>query len=182
MIAVYIIIITFFLPKCLQRISGRKPKRERSDDRNLLYTSYDTGYNVPFPDPGIFFRREIHPRSLLFVIRRNRGMSNARSGFHQPGKQDQRSQSKKPGDQRITKRRQCRLLLYLKFLCFPGKDQYSLAPAGMCGSTIRSCSFSSSFSLCSAESSIPQDSSPIIGRGGRLTIAISVLPISSSGS
>ena len=61
-------------------------------------------------------------------------------------------------------------------------NQYSLAPAGMCGSTCRRCSFSAPSSLWTALSSIPQDSMPIILRGGRFTMAIKVLPSSSSGS
>ena len=59
--------------------------------------------------------------------------------------------------------------------------QQSFAPAGMASSTISRCSFSSPFSLWTAEISIPQDWRPIILRGGRLIIATSVLPTSSSG-
>ena len=62
------------------------------------------------------------------------------------------------------------------------KNQYSFAPAGIWGSTISRCSFSSPSSLWTADSSIPQDSMPIIGLGGRLVMAIRVLPISCSGS
>ena len=60
-------------------------------------------------------------------------------------------------------------------------SQQSFAPAGMASSTISRCSFSSPFSLWTAEISIPQDWRPIILRGGRLIIATSVLPTSSSG-
>ena len=60
--------------------------------------------------------------------------------------------------------------------------QQSFAPAGMASSIMRRCSFSSPFSLWTAEMSMPQDSRPIIFLGGRLTIAASVLPTSCSGS
>ena len=60
-------------------------------------------------------------------------------------------------------------------------SQQSFAPAGMASSTISRCSFSSPFSLWTAEISIPQDWRPIILRGGRLIMATSVLPTSSSG-
>ena len=60
--------------------------------------------------------------------------------------------------------------------------QQSFAPAGMASSSMRRCSFSSPFSLWTAEMSMPQDSRPIIFLGGRLTIAASVLPTSCSGS
>ena len=60
--------------------------------------------------------------------------------------------------------------------------QQSFAPAGMASSIMRRCSFSSPFSLWTAEISMPQDSRPIIFLGGRLTIAASVLPTSCSGS
>ena len=51
-------------------------------------------------------------------------------------------------------------------------------------STISKCNSSSSLSFfwLMAESSIPQDSTPIIALGGRLVMAIKVFPISSSGS
>ena len=62
------------------------------------------------------------------------------------------------------------------------QNQYSFAPAGMWGSTIRRWSFSSSPSLWMAESSMPQDSMPIMGLGGRLVMAMQVLPMSCSGS
>lgn len=67
-----------------------------------------------------------------------------------------------------------------KVLC--GDDQCSFAPAGMCGSSIKRFSRSSPFSLWRAERSMPQDSRPIMGRGGRLVIATQVLPMSCSGS
>ena len=60
--------------------------------------------------------------------------------------------------------------------------QHSFAPAGILSSTMMRFSFSSPCSVCTADSSIPQDSSPIILRGGRFTIATSVLPRSCSGS
>ncbi len=60
-------------------------------------------------------------------------------------------------------------------------DQQSFAPAGMASSTMIRCSFSSPFSVWTAERSMPQLSWPIIFRGGRFTMATSVLPISSSG-
>ena len=62
--------------------------------------------------------------------------------------------------------------------------QYSFVPAGMWLSTMRRCSSLSSlsFRLLTAESNMPQGSMPIMGRGGRFVIAISVFPISSSGS
>ena len=62
------------------------------------------------------------------------------------------------------------------------QNQYSFAPAGMWGSTIRRCSFSSSPSLWMADSSMPQDSMPIMGLGGKLVMAMQVFPTSSSGS
>ena len=61
-------------------------------------------------------------------------------------------------------------------------NQYSLAPAGMWSSTIKRCSRSSPASVWSALISMPQDSMPIIALGGRLVMAIHVLPTSSSGS
>ena len=61
-------------------------------------------------------------------------------------------------------------------------DQYSFAPAGIWGSTISRCSFSSPFSWWTAEISMPQESMPIIALGGRLVMAMQVLPTSSSGS
>ena len=64
----------------------------------------------------------------------------------------------------------------------PGGIQQSLAPAGMASSTMTRWSFSSPFSLCTAESSMPHDSWPIIFLGGRLTMAASVLPTRASGS
>ena len=70
----------------------------------------------------------------------------------------------------------------LNYLNFPPKPYLSFAPAGICSSTMMRCSFSSPSSVCTALSSIPQDSMPIIGLGGRLTIATRVLPINSSGS
>lgn len=60
--------------------------------------------------------------------------------------------------------------------------QYSLAPAGMWSSTIRQWSFSTPSSWCTAEMIMPQESMPIILRGGRLVMAMRVLPTSSSGS
>ncbi len=63
-----------------------------------------------------------------------------------------------------------------------GKNQYIFAPAGMWLSSIRRCSFSSPSSWWTAEISIPQDSMPIMGLGGRLVMATQVLPTSSSGS
>ena len=59
--------------------------------------------------------------------------------------------------------------------------QQSFAPAGMASSTMSRFSFSSPFTLWTAEISIPQDSRPIIFRGGRFVMATRVLPISSSG-
>ena len=61
-------------------------------------------------------------------------------------------------------------------------DQYIFAPAGMWSSSIKRCSFSSPSSWCTAEISIPQDSMPIMGLGGRLVMAKRVFPTSSSGS
>ena len=60
--------------------------------------------------------------------------------------------------------------------------QHSLAPAGTLSSISIRCSFSSPFSLCTAEISIPQEGIPIIFRGGRFRMAMAVLPISCSGS
>ena len=60
-------------------------------------------------------------------------------------------------------------------------NQHSFAPAGMESSTMRRLSFSSPFSVWTAEISIPQLSWPIIFLGGRLTMATRVLPMSSSG-
>ena len=62
------------------------------------------------------------------------------------------------------------------------RTQQSLAPAGMESSTISRCSFSSPFSVWTAEISMPQLSCPIIFRGGRFTMATRVLPTKSSGS
>ena len=59
--------------------------------------------------------------------------------------------------------------------------QQSTLPTGMLLSSMTRCSSSLPFTMRTAESSIPQDSSPIILRGGRLTIAATVLPTSSSG-
>ena len=60
--------------------------------------------------------------------------------------------------------------------------QHSLAPAGTLSSISIRCSFSSPFSLCTAEISMPQEGMPIIFRGGRFRMAMAVLPISCSGS
>ena len=68
------------------------------------------------------------------------------------------------------------------FLLCISRYQYSLAPAGMWSSTIRQWSFSTPASWCTAEMIMPQESIPIILRGGRLVMAIRVLPTSSSGS
>ena len=57
----------------------------------------------------------------------------------------------------------------------------SLTVVVMASSTMRRWSFSSPFSLWTAEISMPQLSWPIIFRGGRLTMATRVLPTSSSG-
>ena len=78
-----------------------------------------------------------------------------------PGHRQQKSPARRAGD----------------FLFF----QHSLAPAGMASSTMIRCSFSSPFSVCTALISMPWLSSPIILRGGRLTMAMRVLPTSSSG-
>ena len=59
--------------------------------------------------------------------------------------------------------------------------QHSFAPAGMASSIISRFSFSSPFSVWTAEISMPQDSRPIIFLGGRLVMATKVLPIRSSG-
>ena len=59
--------------------------------------------------------------------------------------------------------------------------QQSTLPVGMESSSMTRCSSSLPFTMRTAESSMPQDSSPIILRGGRLTIAATVLPTSSSG-
>ena len=61
-------------------------------------------------------------------------------------------------------------------------SQYIFAPAGMCGSSMRRWSFSTPSSWWTAEISIPQESMPIMGRGGRFVMATQVLPTSSSGS
>ena len=82
-------------------------------------------------------------------------------------------------DDRCKKReRRGRSLFSLLFS--PG--QQSLAPAGMESSSSSRCSFSSPFSLCTAEMSMPQEGMPIIFRGGRFKMATAVLPTSSSGS
>ena len=60
--------------------------------------------------------------------------------------------------------------------------QHIFAPAGMASSSMTRLSFSAPFSLWTAEISMPQLSRPIILRGGRLTIASSVLPTRASGS
>ena len=60
--------------------------------------------------------------------------------------------------------------------------QHILAPAGILSSSMTRWSFSSPFSVWTAEMSIPQLSWPIIFLGGRLTMASRVLPTSSSGS
>ncbi len=63
----------------------------------------------------------------------------------------------------------------------PFTYQHSLAPAGMASLIWIRFSFSSPFSVWTALSSMPQDSRPIIFRGGRLVMASRVLPTSSSG-
>lgn len=60
--------------------------------------------------------------------------------------------------------------------------QQSFAPAGMLSSTSSRCSFSSPFSVWTAEISMPQESWPIIFRGGRFRMATAVLPMRSAGS
>ena len=64
----------------------------------------------------------------------------------------------------------------------PVRYQQSFAPAGMASFSMRRFSFSSPFSLWTADRSMPHDSWPIIFLGGRLMIAASVLPTSVSGS
>ena len=59
--------------------------------------------------------------------------------------------------------------------------QQSFAPAGMASSSSSRCSFSSPFSLWTAEISMPQEGMPIIFRGGRFRMATAVLPMSCSG-
>ena len=66
-----------------------------------------------------------------------------------------------------------------EFIC---SCQQSLAPAGMESSSSRRCSFSSPFSLWTAEISMPLLGMPIILRGGRFRMATAVLPMRSSGS
>ena len=61
------------------------------------------------------------------------------------------------------------------------KTQHIFAPAGILSSIISRFRRSSPFSVWTAEMSMPLDSSPIIFRGGRLTMATRVLPTSSSG-
>ena len=88
-----------------------------------------------------------------------------------------------------------RLLLYLQdkegggdhsasapigFACIQN-TQHIFAPAGILSSIISRFRRSSPFSVWTAEMSMPLDSSPIIFRGGRLTMATRVLPTSSSG-
>ena len=68
------------------------------------------------------------------------------------------------------------------FCIFSKRSQHSLAPAGMESSSSSRCSFSSPFSLCTAEMSMPQEGMPIIFRVGRFKMATAVLPTSSSGS
>ena len=64
----------------------------------------------------------------------------------------------------------------------PVRYQQSFAPAGMASFSMRRFSFSSPFSLWTADRSMPHDSWPIIFLGGRLITAASVLPTSASGS
>ena len=61
-------------------------------------------------------------------------------------------------------------------------SQYIFAPAGMWGSSMRRWSFSAPSSWWTALISIPQESMPIMGLGGRFVMATHVLPTSSSGS
>ena len=75
------------------------------------------------------------------------------------------------------------LLVVIMRVCIKDQcHQHILAPAGILSSNMTRFSFSSPFSLWTAEISIPQLSRPIILRGGRLMIASSVLPTSCSGS
>ena len=78
------------------------------------------------------------------------------------------------------KKRERRGRSLFSLLFSPG--QHSLAPAGMESSSSSRCSFSSPFSLCTAEMSIPQEGMPIIFRAGRFKMATAVLPTRSSGS
>ena len=78
------------------------------------------------------------------------------------------------------KKRERRGRSLFSLLFSPG--QQSLAPAGMESSSSSRCSFSSPFSLCTAEMSMPQEGMPIIFRAGRFKMATAVLPTSSSGS
>ena len=81
---------------------------------------------------------------------------------------------------RQTKKRERRGRSLFSLLFSPG--QQSLAPAGMESSSSSRCSFSSPFSLCTAEMSMPQEGMPIIFRVGRFKMATAVLPTRSSGS
>lgn len=78
------------------------------------------------------------------------------------------------------KKRERRGRSLFSLLYSPG--QQSLAPAGMESSSSSRCSFSSPFSLCTAEMSMPQEGMPIIFRAGRFKMATAVLPTRSSGS
>ena len=61
-------------------------------------------------------------------------------------------------------------------------SQYIFAPAGMWGSSMRRWSFSTPSSWWTALISMPQESMPIMGLGGRFTMATHVFPTNSSGS
>ena len=137
----------------------------------------------------VFFLRfcdcSSRPAAILFLSRSD--IADALTGYCRNSVPEKRLSGKHPDSRNST-----------IFCCFPAGfaeilqgcslfhffpcNQYSLAPAGMCGSTIRRWSFSSSPSVWTAEMSMPQDSMPIIFLGGRFVIAMQVFPISASGS
>ena len=68
------------------------------------------------------------------------------------------------------------------FFYSPMLHQYSFDPAGMWSSTMSRCRSSLPSFWLTALMTMPQLSMPIILRGGRLVMAMRVLPMSSSGS
>ena len=138
---------------------GRLDYGRRNDNTHNVTTSFFCATALFRVSSALFFHIFSRKREKIWPAERRHGASKSIAPSVHPNAE---------------KSRPCGRLFHLP-------SQQSFAPAGMASSTISRCSFSSPFSLWTAEISIPQDWRPIILRGGRLIMATSVLPTSSSG-
>ena len=138
---------------------GRLDYGRRNDNTHNVTTSFFCATALFCVSSALFFHIFSRKREKIWPAERRHGASKSIAPSVHPNAE---------------KSRPCGRLFHLP-------SQQSFAPAGMASSTISRCSFSSPFSLWTAEISIPQDWRPIILRGGRLIMATSVLPTSSSG-